>query len=147
MEGYAGYKQTVADEIFPSAKWTMVGIISGRMLLMLISLKYLTVTKLYFYYELFAVLVDQCMPNIANTHLGNEFLNHEQQANFTEFYFSFWPSIVSLLVPQVTYSVSRIDLLFEQEDDVLILVVDGVICFIWLVIYCLLTHIVVQWIG
>ena len=75
-------------------------------------------------------------------------MNHEQQANFTEFYFSFWPSLISLLVPQVAYSVSRFTVLFQEvDDDFTLLVVDSVAGFLRLLVLCILTHIVVAWIG
>ena len=88
------------ESVYPFAKWTMIGLLCGRMVLLLISIKCLSITKIYFYYELLVVLVKQCLlPQDQDTHRGNLFLNHVQQNNFSEFYFHLWPSLLSLAVP------------------------------------------------
>ena len=61
------YEAEVADAVYPYAKWAVIGLIAGRALLMLLSLKWLPITKSYFYYELLAIIVDQCFPQDVNT--------------------------------------------------------------------------------
>ena len=71
MEGEELLNRNVADMVHPYAKWAMVSLICGRMLLILISLKYLPITKFYFFYELLVTLVNQCLPTVASVHIGN----------------------------------------------------------------------------
>ena len=62
MKDYEGFEHSImVDSVYPYAKWTMIGLLCGRMVLMLISIKCLSITKVYFYYELLVVLVEQCL--------------------------------------------------------------------------------------
>ena len=79
MEDNPEYKHSLADILYPYAKWTMISLIAGRMVLMLLSIKYLSITKFYFWYEMLAVIIDQCfMPLDKDAHRGNLFLNNLQ---------------------------------------------------------------------
>ena len=136
------YEQQVADAVYPYAKWTMIGLTAGRLILMLVSVKYLSITKVYIYYEMLVVITGQFLPQDINAQRGNLFLYNTQSANFIDFYFSWWPSLLSLLISQVTYTSSRI-ILFADEAHT----VSGILNFASLVFACLAIHIVISWVG
>ena len=56
-----------------------------------------------------------------------------------------WPSILMLLVSQVSYTVSRA--IFFENGDIYIDIASSFICLIQLIFYCLVIHIVMTWIG
>ena len=111
---------------------------------MLLSLKWLSITKVYIYYEILVVVAGQCLPQDVNVQRGNLFLYHILSANFTDFYFSWWPSILGLSITQVTYSMSR-SVFFAEEAKNLIL--EGILNFSNLAFTCLTIHIVISWVG
>ena len=61
MKDYAGFEHSIMESVYPFAKWIMIGLLCGRVVLILISIKCLSITKVYFYYELLVVLVEQCL--------------------------------------------------------------------------------------
>ena len=69
MKDFTEFKHSIMDDLYPYAKWTMIGLLCGRMVLMLASIKRLSITKFYFYYELIVVIVEQCLlPQDRDTH-------------------------------------------------------------------------------
>ena len=52
----------LVKQVFPYAKWALISTIVGRLILILISLKMLKITKIYFYYELMIYTIIFCLP-------------------------------------------------------------------------------------
>ena len=85
--------------IFPYAKWIIICMTFGRLIFMLISIKHLSVCKVYFYYEMIIMLVLMGLPQDYSQDHGSMIFMLTSTLNFLLSYFHFWPSfILTLLV-------------------------------------------------
>ena len=62
MDEWNPKKADLIEEVRPYAKTAYFLFTLGRLILMLISIKKLSITRLYFYYELLNVVIDQFFP-------------------------------------------------------------------------------------
>ena len=83
--------------IFPYAKWAVICMTFGRLILMLISLKHLSVCKVYLYYELVNMLVLMCLPQDYSQDHGNMIFMLLGTLHFLLCYFHFWSSFIFTL--------------------------------------------------
>ena len=68
---------------------------------MLVSIKKVEVCKVYFYYEVLLVVLDQCLPKDINAETANFILMIMQILNFLLHYFDWWPSLVCSMLTLV----------------------------------------------
>ena len=66
----------------------------GRVILMLVSFKYLKICKVYFYYELLYTLFELLIPpSVLSAYYNRNFILQRSYENFSYFYFDLWPSL------------------------------------------------------
>ena len=68
--------------------------IIGRVILMLVSFKYLKICKFYFYYEMLYMLLETLIPpSVLSPYYNRAFILQKSYENFSYFYFELWPSL------------------------------------------------------
>ena len=60
----------LCEEVFPYAKWALIISIFGRAILLLISLKRLSICKVHLYYEMLVFVVLFCLPQDIDQEVG-----------------------------------------------------------------------------
>ena len=89
----------------------------GRVILMLISFKYLRICKMYFYYELLYMLFETLLPPTALSAYYNRLLIlHRSYENFSYFYFDLWPSVSCSLITTIMNPIIR-KVVYDEELD------------------------------
>ena len=89
----------------------------GRVILMLISFKYLKICKTYFYYELLYMLLETLLPpSELSAYYNRRFILQRSYENFSYFYFDLWPSVGCSLVTTIMSPIIR-KVVYDEELD------------------------------
>ena len=88
-----GYLDLVGN-IHPYARVFMYILTAGRLILLLISIKHLSICKLYIYYEFLLTILNQFLPESCYAYDQALIVQLSQLHNFLFFYFQFWPSLI-----------------------------------------------------
>ena len=89
----------------------------GRVILMLISFKYLKICKTYFYYELLYMLLETLLPpSELSAYYNRRFILQRSYENFSYFYFDLWPSVGCSLVTTIMNPIIR-KVVYDEELD------------------------------
>ena len=120
---------------------------AGRIVLLLISMKYLAICKTYFYYELILVMIEQFLPLNENIGTANTRILLMQTLNFLLHYFDWWPSMICALLTLPVYLYGRATLHFEPEPISADTLIYLVISMIWLFMNILICHLIITKVG
>ena len=85
----------LAEAIYPYAKIAMLIFTLGRVILLLVSIKQLSVCRYYLYYELLLFIINICLPQGLSFDVTNEKMMMFAVLNFTIYYFEWWPSLIT----------------------------------------------------
>ena len=89
---------TLCEKVFPYAKWALIMSIIGRAVLLLISLKRLSICKVHFYYEMLVLAVLFCLPQDIDQEVRVTLFLADTLVNFMMHYFHLWSSLITMLV-------------------------------------------------
>ena len=78
----------------------------GRLVLILISMKNLSTCKIYIYYQILYLLLEECLPRDYGT-MQLKLLLSQSVLDFSLLYFNFWPSCIGILSIQVFQVAAR----------------------------------------
>ena len=84
---------------------------------MLVSVKKLRICRMYFYYELLFIVVEQMLPIPIEAETANMKLILKLQLNFILTYFDFWPSLACSLVTMLLHFSVRAPIYKEAIDQ------------------------------
>ena len=113
---------TIVSEIFPYAKWVLILSIFGRLIIILISIKKVSICKVNFYYELLVYVVMFCLPQGADLDIDIILYLSSTLLNFILNGFHFWCGLAATLVVQICFFASRVAFYNDTFDDKLVMV-------------------------
>ena len=83
------------ETLFPILQWTMIIMTFGRVILMAISFKYLSICKMYIYYQVLYGVLEDCLPRDFGD-MQSKLSNTNNVMNFCLLYFDFWPNCLTM---------------------------------------------------
>ena len=86
--------------LFPFIQWTMIVMSYARLLLVLLSMKKLAICKVYIYYQIVYLMLEQCLPRDYGD-MQLKVLMNQTVLDFSLLYFKFWPSCIGVLTIQL----------------------------------------------
>ena len=118
----------LARTIYPYARMAMYIFTVGRIILLLASLKWLRVTKCFFYYEQLLAIIEVFLPYDISPNLRNLLLMLTGSFNFITDYFHFLPSMIISCCQFILVAYSR-SLFYNEEltSDMIFMVVNNMI--------------------
>ena len=131
-------------EIFPYIKWTMIMMSYGRLFLILVSMKKLAVCKMYIYYQIVYLILEECLPRDFGE-MQLKVLMNQTVLDFSLLYFNFWPSCIGVLCIQIFQVAART---FIYDKDVTSSVIaEGIGGIVFQFSNLLAMHIVINIVG
>ena len=85
----------LTEIVYPYAKTAMLIFTAGRVVLMLITFKRLSVCRYYIYYELLLTIINAFLPRGWTYEVENHKMMMMAIFNFTIYYFEWWPSLIT----------------------------------------------------
>ena len=145
-EGDGGdFDKEMAEAIFPIVKWAHIIGTLGRIVLLAISYKKPRVCRMYFFYELMMMMIDQCLPRDINLETLNFLLLLLTTLNFFSMAYDYWPNLVACSISQVIFTAIRASVYNDELNG------DAVLgCFfniLWSVLVTLCAHVVITSAG
>ena len=95
MEEGGDFDKEVAEAIFPVAKWAHIIGTLGRIVLLAVSYKKPRICRMYFFYEMMMMLIDQCLPRDIKLDILNFLLLLLTTINYFSLAFDFWPNLIA----------------------------------------------------
>lgn len=135
---------TLAEVTLPYAKYAHISGTIGRVLLLAVSYKKPQICKTYFFYELVMLLIDMCMVKAAPIDATNFIQLLTTTIIFIYLYFDIVPSLIGILISQITFAAIRHHL-YEETIGALTFVIAKNMGF--LVISFLMAHVLVTYAG
>ena len=136
---------SLSEELLPYAKWALIAAIFGRVILLLISMKRLSICKVHIYYEFLIFVVLMCLPQGTDQELGVTLFLEQVFTNFILHYFHLWSSIFAMLVVQLLYFSSRIMLYNEPLDGEIVF--SCLFSMFWMSLNFVMIHLVMTKVG
>ena len=130
VEGERGGPPNVelARTVFPYATIAMYIFTVGRLILLLASMKWLKITKFFFYYEQILVMIEVFLPYDVSSNLRNLLVMLTGVLNFYSDYFHFLPSMIISCCQFILVAYGR-KLFYNEEmtSEVVFMVVNNMI--------------------
>ena len=96
IENGGEHNEEFVSAIFPYVKIAILSMSIGRVILLLISFKKLSICKFYIYYQVVYILLELCLPrNYGDMQL--KLLMDNNVMSFCLLYMDFWPSSIAML--------------------------------------------------
>ena len=85
----------LCEAVLQYANWALIVLVLGRVILILISLKKLSVCKVYFYYNMLELVILVCLPTGESLESDLRNMMMKQLFNIIASYFHFMPSLIT----------------------------------------------------
>ena len=95
VDGSPLINTSLCEVVFQYAKWASIVLVFGRVVLILISLKKLSVCKVYFYYNMLELVILVCLPTGESLETDLWKMMAKQLFNIFASYFHFMPSLIT----------------------------------------------------
>ena len=127
-EGGGPPNTELARTVYPYARMAMYIFSVGRIILLFASMKWLRVTKCFFYYEQIFVVIEVFLPYNISHKLRNVLLMMTGSFNFISDYFHFFPSMIISCFQFLLVAYGR-QLFYDEEptSKVIFMVVNNMI--------------------
>lgn len=89
------HNEELMKTMFPILQWTMIIMTFGRLILMAISMKKLSICKTYIYYQVLYGILEDCLPRDFGD-MQSKLSNTNNIMNFCLLYFDFWPNCLTM---------------------------------------------------
>ena len=133
------------EEVLPYAKWALVIVNLGRAILILISLKRLSICKVYFYYNMLNQVILICLPQGVEMHTNMWLFTSNVLFNFCTHYFHFTASLITALATQICFFIGRYSFYDDPLDGKM--VANNLFICCWQSLNFLALHLLITKIG
>ena len=107
----------LTKKVFPYAKVLIITFNLGRLVLFLIGLKWLKITRIFFYYELITFVIEQMLPFDITWTVATLIRLLISSLNLITDYFDWWPSLFCTLLQYPILGVARAMFYNESIDS------------------------------
>ena len=122
----------------------MIILTFGRLILIFISIKKLSICKMFIYYQVIYILLEELLPRDYGD-MQLKLLMANNIMNFALLYFSFWPSVICMLSTQVFQAASETFVYGKDfSDEILIECIFGLL---WQLFNMAIIHAIVSFVG